>query len=745
LFQLANADSRNLPDEAVYTELQSSPDNTAYVIVRLKQPAPSTASKRKHRQAISDIQNRVLQNLTPAEFDITYKYENFPAMTGRVNSAGLAKLVAHKDVMAVGTDAHGHGHLDDSVPFMNADVVHRMQSFLGYTGKGITVAVLDTGIDSDHPDLSDNIASGWYHFLNKGGNVGIGAEDLNGHGTNVAGIITSKGQVAPVGIAPDADILPVQVLDASMKGWSSDWAAGVDYVVSHKDDYNNLCAINMSLGTDTTFDECPCDDVGDEPGYTWLGVLRDSLQAAKDAGIAIFVSSGNRGSCSEMAAPVCLSSATAVAAVYEQDLGREPNEPDTYYSIYNETWPSCFDAATYGDLITCFSSRNACNELAAPGRNIKTPGMGGGISTFTGTSQASPHCAGVAALMCEKAEDLGLIFTPDGLVQIMKNTGVPTVDNCATSPNPIRVDALAALNGFEERIVLKHKQMPSTSGHGMDIACDRYDYPGPVVSRILADDFLCTSTGPITKIILWSSFEGDNKYNIARFNLRIYENIPDPDGDGPLYAKPGDLLWENDFYNTDFTESLYYTIPPFTIPAAAWWWDIAGSNAPVSNDDKQTWRYDIFINPYDAFIQQGDPYEPTTFWLAVNVYISGPIPIPLDPGFGWKTSLVSQGYNAPAVWSNDDGSTWNKLLYPMGHPSLSTNINLSFKIIGKVCNCADYECDEFIELNDYAFFADDWGWSGLSGGYNHSDFTCDGIVDVNDVMVLAHQWLHNCP
>ncbi|MHC4621052.1 MAG: S8 family serine peptidase [Planctomycetota bacterium] len=734
-----------LPEPAVYDALESSPDAMAYVIIRLEPAATATvATMQERRQAVKKVQEGVLQELGPGEFEIVYKYENFSAMTGRVNSAGLAKLVANPNVTAVGLDAAGHGHLDDSVPFINADTVHSLQSFLGYTGEGITVAVLDSGIDSDHPDVNDDVARGWYHFLAKGGQQGLGAEDDNGHGTNVAGIITSKGDVAPVGVAPDADILAIKVLGTDCNGWASDWAAGVDHVVSHKDDYDNLCIINMSLGTGAMFSECPCDSVGDEPGYSWLGTLRDSLDAAQDAGIVIFASSGNDGNCTEMPAPACLSAATAVAAVYDQDLDREPDS-GTYYSRYGGSWPNCYDATTYGDLIACFSNRNACNELAAPGRDINAPGMGGGTSTYTGTSQASPHCAGVAALMCEKAEGLGLTFTPAGIVQVMKATGASTVDNCDTSPNPIRVDALAALNDFESRTVLKHKQMPNTTGHSIDIACDRYDDPGPTVSRVVADDFSCTKTGPITKVILWSSFEDDKKYTIGRIHLSIYDDAPDPDGGGSLYSEPNNLLWERDFYEEDFTESLYYTIPPFTIPAVAWWWDPAGGEAATKDPNhKETWRYDIFIDPCDAFVQRADPCNPLTYWLGVYVQF-GLVPQGLDPGFGWKTALLSEGWNDSGVWSDDGGTTWNELKYPPGHDDFGSGIDLSFKIIGKVCNCADYECDEIVEFKDYAWFADDWKWSGWGGGYNHSDLNCDGSVDFNDVEILTGQWLNSCP
>ncbi|MBN2270713.1 MAG: S8 family serine peptidase, partial [Sedimentisphaerales bacterium] len=601
------------------------------------------------------------------------------------------------------------------------------------------------GIDSDHPDLSDNIADGWHYFLD--GASGAGAEDDHGHGTNVAGIITSRGFVAPLGVAPDADILPIKVLDKDLNfSASSDIVAAIDYVVSHLNDYDNLCVMNMSLGTKTRFSDCPCDS----SSLTWLQNLKDSVDAAKDVGIVIFASSGNEGKTTEMPAPACLSAVTAVAAVYDQDLGPEPDS-GTYHDVYDKSWPDCNDLDTYPDLITCFSNRNGCNELAAPGRNILSTGMFSPslTSTFTGTSQASPHCAAVAALMHEKAEFMRVGTWPAWIVQTMKDTGVPTFDPAATSPNPIRVDAFAAVNQFIEPWAgFKWKQFPNTSGYGMDIACDIFDYPGPSVQRRLADDFLCTTTGPITKVVLYASWKADSKATLGRIHLAIYSDIPDPDGDGPAFSTPGYLLWEKDFYSVqeDFTESRYYTIPPMTMPGKAWWWDPAGGNAPVQNDDKETWRYDIPINRTEAFVQQGDPCEPVVYWLGVHVYFGGFIPVPSDPGFGWKTSLISEAWNDAAVYSNDAGSTWSRLKYPMGLPAIGENIDLAFEILGNICcSCPDYNSDETITLEDYAGFADHWGWTGPSGGDDSiRDLNCDGSVDYKDVSILARLWLAGC-
>jgi subtilisin family serine protease len=189
-------------DPVVAERLAASADGTTYVIVMLR-PAGGALGARK--VAAAAIQDRVLSRLERQDFTVAYRYRTFAALTGRVSATGLDKLAIDGDVFAVGPDGEGHAQLDQSVPFIGADQVHA----LGVTGADQTVAVLDTGIDTDHPDLADDIAAGGWHFLSQGANQGAGAEDDNGHGTNVSGIITSKGMVSSRGVAPDADMLAV--------------------------------------------------------------------------------------------------------------------------------------------------------------------------------------------------------------------------------------------------------------------------------------------------------------------------------------------------------------------------------------------------------------------------------------------------------------------------------------------------------------------------------------------------------
>jgi len=167
---------KDVVNSDVYTALDNSQNDAAYVIVILRPTILQSDTLTQTQQAVAQVQNSVLQNLAPDDFTPVYQYKTFPAMTGYVNTEGLVTLAADPNVERVGLDMQGQGHLNDSVPFIGADTAHSMS----ITGEGITVAVLDTGIDVTHVDLLDNIAPGAWHFLDQGADIGPGALDGNG-------------------------------------------------------------------------------------------------------------------------------------------------------------------------------------------------------------------------------------------------------------------------------------------------------------------------------------------------------------------------------------------------------------------------------------------------------------------------------------------------------------------------------------------------------------------------------------
>ena len=423
-------------EASVHEAFASSSNRESYVVVVLKRDGLGASPNRE--AAIAERRNSLLSDLTEENFRPVYRWTHVAGMTGIATVRGLEILSQHPLVERIGRDLQGSGQLGTSVPFIGATQAHAA----GVTGAGVTVAVIDSGIDSNHPDLSRDIAAGGMHFLMQGADVGVTFEDEIGHGTSVAATITSDGVVASSGVAPDAKVLPIKVVAASGASFLSDWVSAVDYVVTAAPSQTRLAAINMSLASSLSFSESPCDSTA-----AINILLGDAIRAARDIEILTFASSGNRGQCNAMGSPACLSAAIAVAAVYTTDGGREPIV-GTYDNFFGTTFGACADTTTESNQVACFSNRSGSNEFAAPGRSIVSSTLGGGTSQWTGTSQAAPHVAGALALLLS-----GTDGDPESCLAAMKLTGVQTIDNCGSARAPIRVDveaALAAPKPFDE-------------------------------------------------------------------------------------------------------------------------------------------------------------------------------------------------------------------------------------------------------------------------------------------------------
>jgi hypothetical protein len=221
--------------------------------------------------------------------------------------------------------------------------------------------------------------------------------------------------------------------------------------------------------------------------------------------------------------------------------------------------------------------------------------------------------------------------------------------------------------------VTKWEQLPNMTDYGMDVRCDRRDG----TKRVLADDFLCEQTGPITKVRLWGSWKNDANGVIQTIHLSIHSD--DPVGIGGtdptnIYSKPDQLLWSRDFNAPNFSESLFYDLTP----DYEWWWQ--PGTAPIMNGDHRIWLYEIPIDPCVAFIQQGSPSNPIIYWLDAYVVID----VNHSPGgaqFGWKISGETSHRLDDAVWSNNDGNTWMEMKYPPPHPMAGISVDLAFAII----------------------------------------------------------------
>lgn len=401
----------------------------ARVIVMLAEPDVAASSLSSRRARIASLQQHVLDALAGSGFELRSRWRTIPGFSATVGQRALAILASDPDVRRVDLDVGGSANLTESRPLIRADVVERM----GYTGAGVTVAILDTGVPESHPDLASKIVSEACFCTNadqsgccpdgESTQFGSGAAaDGAGHGSNVAGIVAGEGTVAPRGMAPGVAIVAVKVIDDQNRfANSSQVIDGLDYIISEHPEVN---VVNMSLGTDARFSGY-CDAAA-----SWTMAFASAIDTLRARGTIVFVSAGNDADPHEVEVPACVRNAVAVGAVWDSNVGSH-----RFSSI-------CTDATTQADQITCFSNSSDAVDLLAPGAAITAVGRNG-VSTYYGTSQAAPHCAGLAALMLEAKPTL----TPDQIESVMKSTGVPITDprNGRTLP---RIDAYAAVTGI---------------------------------------------------------------------------------------------------------------------------------------------------------------------------------------------------------------------------------------------------------------------------------------------------------
>ena len=293
------------------------------------------------------------------------------------------------------------------------DNIRAEQAWTLSDGSGALVAVVDTGVDLDHPDLAANLVS--YPDADMVEPDGTctrnkrvrtctqdGAQDANGHGTHVAGIVaavTDNG-IGVAGTAPGAKVLPVRVLDAGGSGTTDEVAAGIRYAAD-----KGAHVINLSLGFLSGLDQVVKLVGALEPVYS-------AIDYAWAKGSVVVVAAGNDsvGLCAE---PSAHPRAVCVGATDRDDAR-------SFYSNGDATMTSTYLVAPGGHALTCAGDILSTYLRSEP--KSACSGIDQGYEYLAGTSMATPHVAGVAALLAAQgltnteivrrltstADDLGL-------------------------------------------------------------------------------------------------------------------------------------------------------------------------------------------------------------------------------------------------------------------------------------------------------------------------------------------------
>lgn len=395
--------------------------------------------------AAARVQDAVTADYRPEELRVVGRYAGFPILHAWANAEGLRRLAADPRVASVEQvikvyplgPALRPALMPEGRVTVGADKVFERW---GLDGTGVGVAVLDTGIDNDHPDFEGAIVAqqcyseGSRSCAPRGLPKSDNAEDEYGHGTAVSSMILGRGvtkglneankQVTALGIAPRASLLAVRVFRDNGGAYDPDIVAGLDWVLTKQKEHN-VKAVNMSLG-----------------GGAEIGTNCDNNHATVKAafarlvskGVTVVVATGNGGNADRVAFPACISNAMSVGATYDKSYDGPARLANGGMWCPQQTKPDIF-------TIACFTDRGRSLDVLAPGLIITHAAMGGGLGSGAGTSYATPIVAGIVALLSQAKDDL----RASDIQRLLQDTG-RDVTHPESGDTLKLVDAFAALS-----------------------------------------------------------------------------------------------------------------------------------------------------------------------------------------------------------------------------------------------------------------------------------------------------------
>jgi subtilisin family serine protease len=318
------------------------------------------------------------------------------------------------------------------------------------SGKGLAVAVMDTGLRTDHVDFAGKVVAQQNFTPDNNGDPND-ANDGHGHGTHVGGIIVAGGAIH-TGIAPGAGIVPLKVLPNERKG-NFDWVAkALQWVIDNQAAYQ-ITAVNVSLSDERNHI--------DDTNFTQHRISR-LVRKLRDMRVPVIVSAGNHyfthNSRQGMAFPAILRDTVSVGAVYDSNVGEMPYKSGAIAHSTREGQITPFSQRLHGSV-----NRATRTDIFAPGAPVTAPGVKTpkGTSIQQGTSQAAPVTAGIILLMQEyHLRITGELPKVSDVIRWLQRGGVTIHDGDDEDDNVdhtgqdfIRLHALTALDAVRRELM----------------------------------------------------------------------------------------------------------------------------------------------------------------------------------------------------------------------------------------------------------------------------------------------------
>lgn len=401
------------------------------IIAELRVPfaAEGKLSAQESLQQRSDIagaRSSVLARLALPGNPRIRMFDALPLVAMDVSLEELDRLASDPNISIIQEDRINKAMLAESVPLIGGTAAWSA----GYRGLGQTVAIIDTGVDKDHPFLSGKVVSeacysigGWcpggaISSTSPGSGRPCPGRDCD-HGTHVAGIAAGQGWKFS-GVARDANIIAVQVFSPDGMdsiAQDSDIIAGLQRVYELRNSFK-IAAVNMSLGSGIVYQgHCDVRNAG----------MKMAIDQLASAGIATVIASGNSSASNGISYPACISSAVSVGAVSES------------------AWGMCEGGPAAVDRVACYSNSSSILSLLAPGSLITSSVPNRRFAAKHGTSMAAPHVAGAWAILKEKMPGASV----QSVLTALQSTGQAVTDY-RNGISKSRIKVAAALTQFND-------------------------------------------------------------------------------------------------------------------------------------------------------------------------------------------------------------------------------------------------------------------------------------------------------